>query len=85
MKNNYNEAYWKIIVENYETLKRKINGWTHKYYNESINEDIFHDTILRCEKIYEILENPPEDILKYAFSAINSTIQEINYMQEIQI
>lgn len=69
MKNNYNEAYWKMVVENYDTLKKKINGWTRKYYNEKINEDIFHDTILRCEKIYEFLKDPPEDLLKYMFSA----------------
>ena len=79
MKEDRAYEYLSFIAEKYDEIKRGIDKESRKCWSKSIDEDIFHDTILKCIEKIRFNDLTPQQVLNYVFISYQT-----NYIREQQ-
>ena len=74
-------TYLDYISKNYDTIRKSINKESLKLFRCELDEDIFHDTLLKCGKKYEnsIIDIDDKQPGNYIFISYKT-----NYLREME-
>ena len=68
-----------FIAEKYDEIKGGIDKESRKSWSKPIDEDVFHDTILKCVEKIRFNDLTPQQVLNYVFISYKT-----NYIREQQ-
>lgn len=75
---NTQSQYLDYISKNYTTIRNSINKESLKLFRCELDEDIFHDTLIKCNKKYEICDLNDKQLINYIFISYKT-----NYLREL--
>ena len=76
---NTQSQYLDYISKNYFTIRDRVNKESLKLFRCELDEDVFHDTLLKCDKKYENSEINDHQIINYIFVSYKT-----NYLRELE-
>ena len=73
---NAQSQYLDYVSKNYFTIRDRVNKESLKLFRRELDEDVFHDTLLKCDKKFD---KDDKQIINYIFISYKT-----NYLRELE-